>query len=214
MDLIEAVRTRRTVRAYLDKPVPGSLIEDLLRESTRAPSACNIRGWRFIVIQKREELRWLYENGSAAFLKDVPQAVLVCYDNRTENSAWNDFEQSAAAAITTFQLLAHAQGIGSCWICHLPPREEVSAHFGVPAEFTPIALLSIGYYLPGQALDPRNLAGDARCVAYEKWDFEPEERDVPLSVIKQTRKIARWMYYLLPKRGWLRKYALKFEKKF
>jgi len=213
VELTEAVRTRRTVRTYLEKPVPDELIETLLRESTRAPSACNIRGWRFIVIHDPAQFRWLYENGSAAFIKDAPQAVLVCYDSRTENAAWNDNEQSAAAAITCFQLLAHEQGIGSCWICHLPPRAEVRRHFDVPAEYDPIALVSFGYYLPGKVPEPRDLSGDTRMVAYGSWDFEPDAR-ADSAGLTFARKVARWLYYLLPWRGWLRKYALKYEKKF
>jgi nitroreductase len=214
VELTAAVRTRRTVRTYLDKPVPDELTEALLRESTRAPSACNIRGWRFIVIRDTDQLRWLYENGSAAFIKDAPQSVLVCYDNRTENSAWNDNEQSAAAAITCFQLLAHEQGIGSCWICHLPPREEVSLHFGIPVEYSPIALITFGYYRPGYAAEPRDLSGDARMVAYEKWDFAQDVRVGLSGLAFHARKLARRLYYLLPWRGWLRKHTLKYEKKF
>lgn len=214
MELAEVVRTRRTVRTYQSEPVPDELIETLLLESTRAPSACNIRGWRFIVIRDPEQLRWLYDNGSAAFIKDTPQAVLVCYDNRTENSAWHDNEQSAAAAINCFQLLAHEQGIGSCWICHLPPRAEVSRYFGVPAEYSPVALISLGYYLATNLLIARDLSADVRMVAYGKWDFAPDERADSLSLAVHTRKAIRRLYYLLPWRGWLRKYVLKYEKKF
>lgn len=214
MELTTAVTTRRTVRTYLGKPVPDELIEALLHESTRAPSACNIRGWRFIVIRDPEQLRWLYANGSAAFIKEAPHAVLVCYDNRTENSAWNDHEQSAAAAITCFQLLAHEQGIGSCWICHLPPREEVRIHFGIPAEYSPIAVITFGYYRLEEILTPRDLSEDARMVAHEKWDFAPDTRAEAAGLPFHVRKVVRWLYYLLPWRGWLRKYTLKYEKKF
>ncbi len=214
MELIEALRTRRTVRAYQEQPVPDSMVEYLLHEATRAPSACNIRGWRFIVIRRKEQLRWLYENGSASFIPEAPQAVLVCYDNRTENSAWNDFEQSAAAAITCFQLLAHEQGIGSCWICHLPPRDEVRRHFGIATDYTPTALVTFGYYRTGQVTSPRDLSGEVRRVAYEQWDFEPEMRDTASGLAFLARKTARFLYYLMPKRAWLRRYALKYEKKF
>lgn len=214
MELAEALRTRRTVRAYQNLDVPDLLIEDLLRESTRAPSACNIRGWRFLVIRDQKQMRWLYESGSASFISDAPQAVLVCYDNRTDNSEWSDFEQSAAAAITCFQLLAHERGIGSCWICHLPSRNEICRHFSIPVGYTPIALVSFGYYLSDHMPKPRNLANDCRVVAFEKWDFDDEPKCFTSVLPLLVRKAIRRIYYLLPRRGWLRKYALKYEKKF
>ncbi|MBI5567835.1 MAG: nitroreductase family protein [Chloroflexi bacterium] len=51
MNLLAAIHTRRSIRRYLDRPVPPSLIDQLLDAATWAPSAHNRQPWRFVVIE-------------------------------------------------------------------------------------------------------------------------------------------------------------------
>jgi nitroreductase len=50
MDIIEAIKSRKSIRAYKDKPIPKDIIEELLEISVRAPSALNTQPWEFAVI--------------------------------------------------------------------------------------------------------------------------------------------------------------------
>ena len=50
MELSAAILTRRSIRRYLDRPVPPELIDQLLEAATRAPSSHNSQPWRFAVI--------------------------------------------------------------------------------------------------------------------------------------------------------------------
>jgi len=56
--VLAAIATRRSVRGYTDKPVPRSVIEEILRASARAPSATNTQPWNVIILTGRakEEL--------------------------------------------------------------------------------------------------------------------------------------------------------------
>lgn len=45
MTVSEAVRTRRSIRAFLDKPVDLDLLRDLIARATRAPSGGNLQPW-------------------------------------------------------------------------------------------------------------------------------------------------------------------------
>lgn len=213
MPLVEAIMTRRTVRRYSAEPVPHVVLERLLRLSTHAPSACNRRGWRFIVIEDADSLEWLYKKGGAAFIPKAKQAILVCYFRYTDNDEWRDGEQSAAAAISYFQLLAHTEGIGSCWICHLPSRSEVGSYFEVPKNYVPIALLTVGFYDNKMDVVQRKV-DDEDILSAEKWTFAeaPNKDTVGWKLI--VKKIARKLYYLFPKRELLRKLTNRYEKKF
>ena len=51
MTLIDIIHTRRSIRRYLDRPVPPALIDQLLEAATWAPSAHNRQPWRFVVIE-------------------------------------------------------------------------------------------------------------------------------------------------------------------
>lgn len=52
------LRSRRSVRAWLDRPVPRELLERCLEAATWAPSADNLQPWRFVVLQgpRKQEL--------------------------------------------------------------------------------------------------------------------------------------------------------------
>lgn len=49
--LKKVIKTRHSVRAYLDKPVEQSLIEDMLKTASRAPSGTNIQPWQVYVVK-------------------------------------------------------------------------------------------------------------------------------------------------------------------
>ncbi len=211
--LADIISTRRTVRRYQDTLIPHEKLESLLRLSTHAPSACNRRGWRFIVIEDPKKLDWLYVKGGAAFIPNGKQAILVCYFRHTDNTAWRDVEQSAAAAIAYFQLLAHVEGIGSCWVCHLPPRREVQQFFKIPSNYIPIALLTVGYYIQDMKVIERCVDGE-ELLSVNQWSFtkSPDKDTAGVNLI--VKKVLRNLYYLFPKREWLRNLTHKFEKKF
>lgn len=49
MDLDTALDTRRSARAFKDKPVPKELIEELLQRAARSPSGTNVQPWKVYV---------------------------------------------------------------------------------------------------------------------------------------------------------------------
>ena len=51
MKLLDVIHARRSIRRYLDRPVPPALIDQLLDAATWAPSAHNRQPWRFVVIE-------------------------------------------------------------------------------------------------------------------------------------------------------------------
>ncbi|MFO7557799.1 MAG: nitroreductase [Desulfobacterales bacterium] len=50
MDLLEAIKTRKSIRAFTSKKVPKNVIEEILDMACRAPSAMNSQPWEFTVI--------------------------------------------------------------------------------------------------------------------------------------------------------------------
>ena len=50
MTVEEAITGRRSIRAFLPKPVPRELIERVLRIAGRAPSGCNVQPWQVWVL--------------------------------------------------------------------------------------------------------------------------------------------------------------------
>ncbi|MDY6835076.1 MAG: nitroreductase family protein, partial [Chloroflexota bacterium] len=50
MNIIEAIRTRKSVRGYKPVPVPREVIQEILEVAGRSPSAMNTQPWEFTVI--------------------------------------------------------------------------------------------------------------------------------------------------------------------
>jgi nitroreductase len=53
MELMEAIRTRRSVRAYEDSAVPEAHLKRIIEAATWAPSGFNKQPWKFIIIRER-----------------------------------------------------------------------------------------------------------------------------------------------------------------
>ena len=51
MELMEAIRQRRSIRAFTSKPVPGEVIREILSIACWAPSSMNTQPWEFVVLR-------------------------------------------------------------------------------------------------------------------------------------------------------------------
>ena len=50
MDLIEAIKSRKSIRGYKPDPVRREVLEEILEVATRAPSGMNTQPWEFTVV--------------------------------------------------------------------------------------------------------------------------------------------------------------------
>ena len=57
MDLLKAIKERKSIRAFKSDPVPREKIEEILRSATHAPSAINLQPWEFFVVIGEEKER-------------------------------------------------------------------------------------------------------------------------------------------------------------
>lgn len=69
--LLDIIRTRRSIRRYLDRPVPQEVLERLLEAAVWAPSAHNRQPWRFVVLTRAGDRRQLAEAMAARLRRDL-----------------------------------------------------------------------------------------------------------------------------------------------
>ncbi|MBN2250752.1 MAG: nitroreductase family protein [Candidatus Altiarchaeota archaeon] len=212
MELFEAIKTRRSVRAFSDKEILKEDLERIIDAGRWAPSACNVQGWRFIVIKDQKTKRRLIDLGAASFLEKAPVGITVAYDNRTDNLEYMDYVQSASACIQNMILAAHSLGVGSCWICHLPRKKEMRDCLDIPGHYDPIAYLALGY----SQREPRSKERRESLEELISYDRYRSKREVKGSRIKLAlKRFMRKMFYLLPFRKHMAKKANeRFEKRF
>ena len=61
MDVKEAVLSRRSIRAYEDRPIRREDLKDILEAGMYAPSAVNFQPWYFVAIQNPEDMKRLLQ---------------------------------------------------------------------------------------------------------------------------------------------------------
>ncbi len=148
MDILEALLTRRSVRAFTADPVSPEQLEMLLRAAMHAPSACNQQPWHFIVVDSREQLNAIAGlHPYAKMLKQAPLAIIVCGDLTLETCPGN-WAIDCSAAMQNLLLAAHAQGLGGVWVGIHPVEarvKNISEFLGLPKFVTPLCLAAVGH---------------------------------------------------------------------
>lgn len=150
MDALTAIHTRRSIRHYLDRPVPASLVEELLRAAMAAPSACNQQPWEFVVIDAPNLIQDIPKFNPAAMpLRTAPLAVVVCGNLKRQVPLAEGFwVQDCSAAIQNLLLAAHANGLGAVWLGGYPLEhlvDKVQKLIGLPRSVIPLAVIAVGY---------------------------------------------------------------------
>src|SRR5690348_17821536 len=111
MNVSEAIRTKRAVRKFQDKPLPEEVVHAILNAGRRSQSSKNEQTWNFIAIRDKSILKALSECGTyAGHLAGAALAVaIVTPDPNGKFQIMFDAGQAAAF----MQLAAWELGVGS-----------------------------------------------------------------------------------------------------
>ncbi len=143
MDILELIKTRRSIRKYKLDPIPEKEINKILEAGRWAPSASNRQPWSFIVLRSEETKRKLAETLTwGGFLSQAPLGIAVVINPRASNHPVED----GAAATQNMLLEAHSLGLGACWIGAYGSVNEESAKdiLNVPDDERLLSVIVIG----------------------------------------------------------------------
>ena len=59
MEFIEVIKTRHSIRNFLDKSIPKNILAEILEAGRLAPSAQNRQCWQFVVIEEKQVIKSL-----------------------------------------------------------------------------------------------------------------------------------------------------------
>ena len=83
MDLIETIKTRRSIRRYIDKPVEQEKINEILECARFAPSSGNIQNSRLIIVTKEEKRKRIAEAClNQYWIQTAPVLIVICSDTK------------------------------------------------------------------------------------------------------------------------------------
>lgn len=171
MDISEAITGRRSCRQYSERAVDNDTIRRLTEAAVLAPNAVNEQPWLFTVVRDQPLLDRLSEQAKLHMLSSLPDPVpaggraqhfrsvlgnpgfhifyhapvLILISGSTAGS-W--LVEDCALAAQNLMLMAHALGLGSCWIgfaqayLNTPAGKQMLA---LPSNSVPVAPIIVGH---------------------------------------------------------------------
>ena len=168
MDLMQAIRARRSIRNFLDKYVEEELLLAVLEAGRLAPSAKNMQDWRFIVVRDAARRSLLAKAArDQQFVGQAPVVIAACGTSDLVMTCGQPaYAIDVAIALDHMTLAAAAFGLGTCWIGAFY-EDKVKEILGVPPEIRVVALLPLGY--PAVEPEPRPCKSLDEIIAREHW---------------------------------------------
>jgi nitroreductase len=157
MDLMQAIKNRRSVRKLKPEPVSNDLINTVLEAGRWAPSWANTQCWKFVVVQDALMRGKVAEtispgNPGADAIKNAPVIIAICGESEragykkgipvTDKGDWYMFDTALAAQ--NMMLAAHSLGLGTVAIGYFD-APKVAEILQLPANARVVLLLPLGY---------------------------------------------------------------------
>jgi nitroreductase len=150
MDVLSALRERRSIRKFKKAQLPKEKIDAILEAASWAPSAGNLQARSFITVCDETARNKLAEAAyGQRFIAEAPAAIVVCAEHATSGSRYgkrgSDLYaiQDATAAAQNILIASHALGLGSCWVGAFS-ETQVKKLLEIPDGVTPVAIIPVG----------------------------------------------------------------------
>ncbi len=173
MDLMTAIKGRRSVRKYEEKDIPGDLLNQVLEAVRWAPSWSNTQSWEVVVIkdpaQKQKIVETFPPKGNPA-LKAVAKAPVVlamcarrgesgCYHGTAITKFGDWFMYDLGIATQNLCLAAHALGLGTV-IAGFFDHDRAAKALKLPQGHEVVTLIPIGFPAKTPAAPRRKETGE------------------------------------------------------
>lgn len=157
MNVIEAIRTRRSIRKYRTDPVSAGALEAVLDAARWAPSWANTQCCRLVVVEQPEikvRIAEALSPSNPAFdaVRSAPVLIVACAEvgrsgfkkgePATDKGDWFMFD--VALAMQNLALAAHELGLGTVHV-GLFDASKVENILQVPGGVWVVAMIPLGY---------------------------------------------------------------------
>ena len=145
METWDAIRARRNVREFDERPLPGEDLERILEAGRRAPSSRNWQPWDFVLVTEREQLKQLAKVWRGAGHVATSAATIALVLPHTSDAGERDRAQYDLGQATMAMLIAAADlGIGSGHAA-VADQDQARRVLGLPDDRYAAYLIDLGY---------------------------------------------------------------------
>ncbi len=170
MDIYEAIKHRYSCRAYAESPIEDEKLNRILESAVLAPSAKNLRDWRFIIVTNadtKERLRLAANN--QPFITQASAVIVGCSNSDYVMKCGHAISLiDVAIAMEHIALAATAEGLASCWVGSFCP-EKVRKVLAIPESVEVVELMTVGVAADEEKHRPPEPLGNVVC--YDRWEF-------------------------------------------
>lgn len=150
MDVLQAIKGRRSVRSFLDTAIEPEKVQALKDALLWAPSAGNLQSRYFHFVKEHAIKERLVEDAHQQhFISEAP-IIVVASANLRSASPYGERGRTlysildVACSLENMMLLAYSIGLGSVWVGAFE-EEGVATTLGLPEYLRPVALVPVGY---------------------------------------------------------------------
>jgi nitroreductase len=170
MDVFDAIKTRKSVRKYLDKSVEEDKLNKVLEAGRLAPSASNRQEWRFVVVRDPGTIKKImHASGEQAFIAQAPLVIIACAetDGHMMRCGIPCFIVDISIALDHMTLMATELGLGTCWIGNFD-ADEIKEILNIPDEIRVVSVMPLGYPVDYSAI-MKNRNPMEKIIRYDHW---------------------------------------------
>ncbi len=185
MEVFEAIKTRRSIRRFTEKPVEDKDIETILDAVRHSPSWANMQCWRFLMVRDEKTKQVISELSSPeSFLKpmgykanpakkgiaEAPVVIIACADPSRSGSIWNQsyYMTDIGIAAQTLMLAVNGLDMGTVFV-GIFDEDGIRKLLGIPDNIRIVGIFPIGYPPEGKKeMPPRKPLNEI--VFYERWE--------------------------------------------
>jgi albonoursin synthase len=149
MEVMDAIKSRRSTRSFGQRPLPKELIEDIENAILNSPSGSNAQESHFVIVQDEKQINLIKR--FAPGLSGKPAAVVVLCSNGTESLIQGGMDTAEVLrfvnlgiAASYILLAAHSNGVGNCPVRSFHAK-AIKNIIGLPDDVEPELLISLGY---------------------------------------------------------------------
>jgi nitroreductase len=169
MNVFEAIKQRRSVRSYQDKPIEEEKLLRVLEAGRLAPSAKNLQEWRYVIVRDKElRKKVAVAANNQYFIAEAPVIIVGCATMADYVLTCGQPAHSIDLAISMDHMTLQAveEGLGTCWIGAFK-EDEVKKVLNIPPEMRVVEIMPLGY--PKFIPDPKPRKKLEEIVFHDKY---------------------------------------------
>jgi nitroreductase len=147
MNVFEAIKKRRSIRAFEEKPIPEDKLLRVLEAGRLAPSAKNMQEWRYVLVEDKELRRKLaVACNNQYFISEAPVVIVGCatMTDYVLTCGQPAYTIDVSISMDHMSLQAVEEGLGTCWIGAFK-EDEVKKLLDVPDDMRVVEVMPLGY---------------------------------------------------------------------